>query len=160
MPENLIKIQTEDFDLTQLNTWLQQSDSSYGALVTFTGVVRDSIGADLEQLFLEHYPGMTQKCLLNIVERARARWSLGRIAVVHRVGELTINENIVFVGVISAHRVEAFQATQFIMDYLKKEAPFWKKELTAKSKAWVEQKQSDLEAAGQWGSAEDLGNSE
>ena len=160
MSENLIKIQPEDFDLTQLNTWLQQSDNSYGALVTFTGVVRDSIGEDLEQLFLEHYPGMTEKCLLNIVERARARWSLGRIAVVHRGGELHKNENIVFVGVISAHRVEAFQATQFIMDYLKKEAPFWKKELTAKSRAWVEQKQSDLDAAGQWGNAEQLGKSE
>ncbi|MCJ8337495.1 MAG: molybdopterin synthase catalytic subunit MoaE [Pseudomonadales bacterium] len=150
MSENLIEIQTEDFDLTKLNAWLQQSENSYGALVTFTGVVRDSIAADLEQLFLEHYPGMTEKCLLNIVERARVRWNLGRIAVVHRVGELNINDNIVFVGVISAHRIEAFQASQFIMDYLKKEAPFWKKELTAKSKAWVEQKQSDLDAAGDW----------
>ena len=93
---------------------------------------------------------MTEKCLLNIVERARVRWNLGRIAVIHRVGELNINDNIVFVGVISAHRIEAFQASQFIMDYLKKEAPFWKKELTSKSKAWVEQKQSDLDAAEDW----------
>ncbi|MCJ8300013.1 MAG: molybdenum cofactor biosynthesis protein MoaE [Pseudomonadales bacterium] len=138
MSENLIKIQTEDFDLTKLNVWLQQSENSYGALVTFTGVVRDSIAADLEQLFLEHYPGMTEKCLLNIVERARVRWNLGRIAVVHRVGELNINDNIVFVGVISAHRIEAFQASQFIMDYLKKEAPFWGEGKYNNGVSWAE----------------------
>jgi molybdopterin synthase catalytic subunit len=155
MTNNYINIQKEDFDQQALTKWLQANEESYGALVTFTGVVRDSYSHDLSSLFLEHYPGMTQASLKNIIEQARERWSLGRVSIVHRVGKLSMNDNIVFVGVISAHRVEAFQASQFIMDFLKKEAPFWKKELNATSSgeekgSWVEQKESDLNAAKQW----------
>lgn len=150
MEHNYIKVQTEDFNHTQLIASLQDNAGSYGALVTFTGVVRDTYEQDLESLFLEHYPGMTEKSLLKIIEKARERWPLGPVAVVHRIGELKNSDNIVFVGVISAHRVAAFEASQFIMDYLKKDAPFWKKENTSKSSDWVEQKQSDLQAAAQW----------
>lgn len=150
MEHNYIKVQTEDFVHSELIAMLQEKALSYGALVTFTGVVRDTYQQDLESLFLEHYPGMTEKCLQSIIDRARERWPLGPVAVVHRVGELKNTDNIVFVGVISAHRVAAFEASQFIMDYLKKEAPFWKKENTSASSGWVEQKASDLEAAEQW----------
>lgn len=154
MKKDYINIQTEDFDHQQLMTWLQQTDGPYGALVTFTGVVRDSYSQDLQSLFLEHYPGMTESSLASIIQRARRRWDLGRVSVVHRIGELQINDNIVFVGVVSAHRACAFQASQFIMDYLKKDAPFWKKETSihqsSEQGTWVEQKASDLEAAQNW----------
>lgn len=150
MDHNYIRVQTEDFNHSELIGMLQDNAQSYGALVTFTGVVRDTFDNDLNSLFLEHYPGMTQKSLLAIIERARERWALGPVAVVHRIGELKNTDNIVFVGVISAHRVAAFEASQFIMDYLKKEAPFWKKENTQRASDWVEQKSTDIAAADQW----------
>lgn len=150
MAQNLVQIQTSDFSHEQLFDWLQSGDAKQGAIVSFTGLVRDSYDSDLQYLYLEHYPGMTEKCLINIVEQARKRWDLAKVAVIHRVGRLHINDNIVFVGVVSAHRVQAFQASQFIMDYLKKDAPFWKKETLNDSEAWVSQKQSDIEAAKQW----------
>lgn len=150
MSKNLIKVQGADFSHTELFAWLQGDGSKQGAVVSFTGMVRDNDQHNLQYLYLEHYPGMTEKCLVNIVDRARSRWRLERVAVVHRVGKLHINDNIVFVGVVSAHRVEAFLACQFIMDYLKKEAPFWKKEGLQDKEHWVLQKQSDLTAAEQW----------
>jgi molybdopterin synthase catalytic subunit len=150
--ENHIKIQTEDFNHTELVAWMQQDPGKRGAMVTFTGIVRDTIEEDLESLFLEHYAGMTEKCLTKIADKARDRWQLGRVSIVHRVGLLHNNDNIVFVGVVSAHRLAAFEASQFIMDYLKKEAPFWKKENTRGSNQWLEQKDSDLQAAAKWGS--------
>jgi len=150
MSNNLVKVQTEDFSHDQLFSWLQQGNASNGAIVTFTGLVRDSFEHDLQYMFLEHYPGMTEKCLLKIVQQARLRWTLDNIAVIHRVGRLHVDENIVFVGVVSAHRVAAFEASQFIMDYLKKDAPFWKKEALSGKDTWVEQKQSDIDAAKHW----------
>jgi len=150
MSQDLIKVQTQNFSHDELFKWLQQGEASNGAIVTFTGLVRDSFQNDLKFMFLEHYPGMTEKCLTNIVHQARARWPLDNVAVIHRVGRLHVDENIVFVGVVSAHRVAAFEASQFIMDYLKKEAPFWKKEAVESQESWVEQKQSDLEAAKKW----------
>jgi molybdopterin synthase catalytic subunit len=150
MSQNFVKIQTEDFNLDTAISWLQDNEDSYGALVTFTGVVREAYEGNLTALFLEHYPGMTEKTLDKIIEQARERWSLGRVMIIHRVGELYKNDNIVFIGVISAHRVNAFNASQFIMDYLKKEAPFWKKEKMVGSESWVAQKKSDLKAADNW----------
>jgi len=150
MSQNYIKIQTEDFNLNTAMSWLQDNEESYGALVTFTGVVREAYEGDLTSLFLEHYPGMTEKTLEEIIDKARKRWELGRVMIIHRVGELLKNDNIVFIGVVSAHRVNAFNASQFIMDYLKKDAPFWKKEKMVASESWVAQKESDLKAADGW----------
>ena len=148
--ESLIKIQTEDFSIGELYDWLKSKDASSGAVVTFTGIVREHVETQMQHMFLEHYPGMTERALEKIVEQARERWQLGNIVVIHRVGRLSLNDNIVFVGVASGHRVNAFEAAQFIMDYLKKDAPFWKKEINAESEAWVEQKSSDLDAANKW----------
>jgi len=149
---DFISIQTEDFDIASLHEQLRAEDASCGAIVTFTGIVRELEGAErLRGIFLEHYPGMTQKALARIVAQARERWPLGQVSVIHRVGELMGNDNIVYVGVSSRHRVAAFEAAQFIMDYLKRDAPFWKKELLGSDDArWVEQKGSDLDAASKW----------
>ena len=145
-------VQNEDFDIGVLAERLRAEDASSGAMVTFTGVVREleKTEQSLQALFLEHYPGMTEKALHNIADQARQRWALGRIVIAHRVGRLALNDNIVFIGVASAHRAVAFEAAQFIMDYLKKEAPFWKKEISEQGEHWVEQKQSDLDAASDW----------
>ncbi|WP_036551449.1 molybdopterin synthase catalytic subunit MoaE [Neptunomonas japonica] len=148
--KNLIEVQTEDFSIGELYDWLKSDDASSGAVVTFTGIVREHVETQMQEMFLEHYPGMTERALEQIVEQARQRWQLGNVVVIHRVGRLSLNDNIVFVGVASGHRVNAFAAAQFIMDYLKKDAPFWKKEINAESEAWVEQKTSDLDAANQW----------
>lgn len=144
-----ISVQIEDFDMTRLHQWLVPADASVGAIVTFTGLVRDQTTGDFEGLFLEHYPGMTEQALLSIAEQACDRWAVNRLAIVHRVGRLLLADNIVYVGVSSPHRAEAFEAAQFVMDYLKRDAPFWKKELGADAK-WVEQKQSDLDQAAGW----------
>ncbi|MFC6673159.1 molybdopterin synthase catalytic subunit MoaE [Marinobacterium aestuariivivens] len=146
-----ISIQTEDFDIARLHGELRAEDASCGAIVTFTGIVRELADSDrLRGIFLEHYPVMTEKALTRIVDQARERWALGDVILIHRVGELLANDNIVFVGVASRHRASAFEAAQFIMDYLKRDAPFWKKELLADDERWVEQKASDLDAAKRW----------
>ncbi len=151
MSRTVIQVQTEDFDIGALSEQVRADDATSGAIVTFTGIVREMEQGDhLEALFLEHYPGMTEKALEKIADQARERWSLGNIIIVHRVGELRLNENIVFVGVGSAHRDNAFQAARFIMDYLKRDAPFWKKEITNVGEQWVEQKKTDLDAAEDW----------
>ena len=150
MDVNDIRIQSEDFSFVELFNALKSEDASCGAIVTFTGIVREHVATGVEKLYLEHYPGMTEKALEHIVEKARARWALGAITIIHRVGELSLNENIVFVGVSSAHRASAFEAAQYLMDYLKKDAPFWKKEMGQKGDVWVEQKESDLAAANRW----------
>ncbi len=140
------------FDIGNLSEQVRADDATSGAIVTFTGIVRELENTDdsLTALYLEHYPGMTEQALHKIADKARERWALGNIVIYHRVGMLSLNENIVFVGVGSAHRVNAFEAAQFIMDYLKKDAPFWKKEISDQGEAWVEQKQSDLDAADEW----------
>ncbi len=152
MATTQVFVQTDNFDIGDLSERVRADDGTSGAIVTFTGIVRELELSDdkLDALFLEHYPGMTEKALEGIANKARDRWSLGNIVISHRVGRLNLNENIVFVGVGSAHRVNAFEAAQFIMDYLKKEAPFWKKEISSAGETWVEQKQSDLDAADTW----------
>ncbi len=146
-----ISIQKEDFSIAELSEQVRANDASNGAIVTFTGIVRELEGdVSLEAMYLEHYPGMTEKALTKIASQARERWSLGNIVIVHRIGRLTLNENIVFVGVGSAHRGEGFEAAAFIMDFLKRDAPFWKKEITTEGEHWVEAKQTDLDAADNW----------
>ncbi|MBU2964394.1 molybdopterin synthase catalytic subunit MoaE [Amphritea sp. 2_MG-2023] len=151
MLKDIVSVQTEDFSVAKLSQQLQADNACNGAIVTFTGVVRQlASGPGLEALYLEHYPGMTEKALSRIIEQARQRWTLGNVVVIHRVGRLALNDNIVFVGVASAHRQAAFQGAEFIMDYLKRDAPFWKKEITTAGEHWVEAKQSDLDAAENW----------
>jgi len=152
MAATQVSVQTDNFDIGALSESVRADDATSGAIVTFTGIVRELEVADtrLNALFLEHYPGMTEKALEKIATQARERWELGNIVICHRVGRLNLNENIVFVGVGSAHRVNAFEAAQFIMDYLKKDAPFWKKEISSDGEQWVEQKASDLKAADAW----------
>jgi len=121
------------------------------AVVGFVGYVRDfNDGREVAGMFLEHYPGMTEKALAKIVVEAEQRWPLLKVEVLHRIGALEPGEPIVFVGVASAHRQAAFDACNFIMDYLKTRAPFWKKENTQEGARWVEGKQSDQDAAGRW----------
>ncbi len=146
-----IAVQAEDFDLNQLYTGLRCASGANGAIVTFTGLVRElSNTTHLQALYLEHYPGMTEKALQSIVDQARERWPLGQVTLIHRVGRLALNEQIVFVGASSPHRADAFAAVEFMMDYLKQDAPFWKKEITSSGEHWVEQKTSDLAAAKRW----------
>jgi len=151
MSATYVNVQTEDFNIGELSELVRADDATSGAIVTFTGIVREmEQGDQLKALYLEHYPGMTEKALESIVDQARERWDLGNVVVVHRVGTLDLNANIVFVGVGSAHRDNAFQAARFIMDYLKRDAPFWKKEITNVGETWVEQKKTDLDAAEDW----------
>ena len=140
-----------DFDPTAEYARLRENDPRTGAIATFTGLVRDS--GDLEGvtgLYLEHYPGMTEEVIEDLIRQARQRWNLHRVRVIHRVGRLALNDQIMFVGVSSAHRKDAFAACQFLMDILKTSAPFWKKELTADGDHWVDQKESDREAEDRW----------
>lgn len=146
-----IRICTEAFDPgAELNA-LHAANLGIGAVTGFVGYVRDfNEGRDVHGLFLEHYPGMTEKALASIVVEAEQRWPLLRVEVVHRVGHLPPGEPIVFVGTASAHRQAALDACTFIMDYLKTRAPFWKKEDTPEGARWVEGRGSDQTAAGRW----------
>lgn len=152
----MISVQNDDFDAGIELTNLRLQSTDPGAIVSFTGLVREfyySADADkqkIKQLFLEHYPGMTEKALKEIVDEATRRWDIQAIRVIHRVGELTPGDQIVFVAVISAHRHEAFSAAEFIMDYLKTRAPFWKRETTEKATRWVAHRHSDEIAAERW----------
>ncbi|OTQ35964.1 molybdopterin synthase catalytic subunit MoaE [Gilliamella apis] len=145
---NIIEVNQSYIDINSLITWLYELPQD-GAVVTFIGKVR-SLENQVISLTLEHYPQMTEKVLRNIIHQARDRWSINRVALVHRVGKINVNESIVFVGVSSAHRSDAFAATEFIMDVLKNEAPFWKKEQTGNGENWVEAKQSDVNALKKW----------
>jgi molybdopterin synthase catalytic subunit len=146
-----ICVQHQDFDFAHEYQKLRENNSTDGALVTFVGLVRDmNLQQSVSGLFLEHYPAMTEKVLNNIVEKARAKWQIGNVSVIHRVGQLKISEQIVFVGVTSQHRKSAYQANEFIMDYLKTRAPFWKKETTTKGDKWIEAKTSDIEKSQSW----------
>lgn len=147
----MVIVQVSDFDVGVEYQALRQAGSQTGAIATFTGLVRDFGDlAGVTGLFLEHYPGMTEQVIENLIEQARERWDIQSVKVIHRIGALMLNEQIVFVGVCSAHRSDAFSACQFIMDALKTTVPFWKKELTADGEHWVEQKASDRERTGQW----------
>ncbi len=146
-----ISIQPEDFSLSHEVSLLEQDNTTDGAVVTFTGRVRNkNEGLQVSALTLEHYPGMTEKSLAKILQTARQRWQIGRIRVIHRIGKLNIGEQIVFVGVSSMHRQDAFAAAEFIMDYLKVQAPFWKKEVTEQGEKWLDAKQSDQRKAQHW----------
>jgi molybdopterin synthase catalytic subunit len=146
-----VRVQTEDFDVAREVALLRGSDARVGAVATFIGIVRDENQATtVRTLTLEHYPGMTEKALADIVDQARRRWSIYDAVVIHRVGELAPTDQIVLVAVSSAHRGDAFAACEFIIDYLKTQAPFWKKELTPDGERWVEARASDDEAAARW----------
>jgi molybdopterin synthase catalytic subunit len=148
--ETQIRVGPAPFDMAEAYRWLAACDED-GAVVTFTGKVRNhNLGNDVAALTLEHYPGMTEKALQEIVDAARERWPLQRVTVIHRVGELFPGDEIVLVGVTSAHRGSAFSAAEFIMDYLKTRAPFWKREATEQGDRWVDARDSDHEAAQRW----------
>ena len=146
-----VRIQEEDFDVSSELATLRAGDTRVGAVATFTGLVRDlNDAAQVSTLTLEHYPGMTEKALAQIVGDAKQRWDIYDALVIHRVGPLKPGDQIVFVAVTSAHRGESFAACQFIMDYLKTRAPFWKKEQTPEGERWVEARASDEDAAARW----------
>lgn len=147
----MISVQREDFDPAAEYSALRDSGAGTGAIATFTGLVRDS--GDLQGvtgLFLEHYPGMTEQVIQGLIDQASERWDVRKARVIHRVGRLALADQIVFVGVCSAHRGDAFAACEFIMDALKTTAQFWKKEITGDSEHWVEQKESDLDRSRGW----------
>ena len=146
-----IRVQYKSFDIGQLTADLHARNPRVGAVVTFIGYVRDlNIGQPVTELFLEHYPGMTEKSLEQIADEARERWPLLGVEIVHRVGALSVCEPIVFVGVTSKHRHMAFEACAFIMDVLKTRAPFWKRETTPEGAHWVQARDCDQNAALRW----------
>jgi molybdopterin synthase catalytic subunit len=147
----MISIQEHDFDVGEEYKALVADDTAAGAVVTFVGRVRDlNLERNVLGLHLEHYPGMTEKSLQEIVGEAQFRWKILRYKIIHRIGDLRLGDNIVFVGVTSAHREDAFQAADFLMDYLKTRAPFWKKELTDQGNVWIESQEKDANAAKRW----------
>lgn len=146
-----IRVQAGDFDVGAELAALRAGDARVGAVACFVGTVRDvNDGAGVAELTLEHYPGMTERALEDICAQARSRWDVYDTLVVHRIGPLRPLDQIVLVAVTSAHRGEAFAACEFIMDYLKTQAPFWKKESTPQGERWVEARASDDEAAQRW----------
>jgi molybdopterin synthase catalytic subunit len=146
-----VRVQREDFSLQAESDALRALSSNTGAVVTFSGLVRDlHEGVKVRALTLEHYPGMTEKSLQAIAQEAATRWPLQGLIIIHRIGELQATEQIVFVGVSSAHRQAAFSACEFVMDYLKTRAPFWKKCHAADGEYWVDAKDSDDSAAARW----------
>jgi molybdopterin synthase catalytic subunit len=147
---NKIIIQHKDFDLTTEIQLIKQNDSNIGAVVSFVGTVRDLIDEPMIKMTLEHYPKMTEKALEKISEQAQSRWNVGNITIIHRVGDLSVNEQIVLVMTSSKHRKDAFASCEFIMDYLKTQAPFWKKEHTKNDSKWVEANQNDLKQSNRW----------
>ncbi len=152
MASTRVRIQTEDFDLSAEVAGLRESDARVGAVASFVGTVRDSNdGQGVSLMELEHYPGMTETAIEAMIDEAFRRFDIYAARVVHRVGPLRPRDQIVFVGVTSAHRGQAFQACEFLMDYLKTQAPFWKKEQTAAGARWVDARASDDEALRRWG---------
>jgi len=146
-----VRVQAADFDVGAEITKLRGSDARVGAVASFIGTVRDvNAGDAVRTLFLEHYPGMTERELEKICDEARERWDILDALVVHRVGELAPTDQIVLVAVTSGHRGEAFAACEFIMDYLKTRAPFWKREDTPAGTRWVDARASDDDAAARW----------
>ena len=151
MANIFIRVQEADFDLTTEIKNLRNADPQVGAVVSFLGTVRDmNEGSEVKAMTLEQYPGMTEKALQNIMDQARVRWDIRNSLVIHRVGALLPEDQIVLVAVTSAHRGEAFSACEFIMDYLKNAAPFWKKEETAEGGRWVDARVADGAAMARW----------
>ena len=146
-----VRVQVEEFDIAFELATLRAGDPRVGAVAAFIGTVRDvNDGAQVAAMTLEHYPGMTEKALARIVEEAKGRWDLYDALVIHRIGTLAPMDPIVLVGVTSAHRGDAFAACEFIVDYLKTRAPFWKKEATDAGARWVEARDTDDAAAARW----------
>lgn len=150
-----VRVQTEDFDLSTEIAQLRAGFPKVGAVVSFVGTVRDlNDGEQVAEMELEHYPGMTEQALQDIIGQAKARWELFDALVIHRVGPLKPLDQIVLVAVTSAHRGEAFAACEFIIDYLKTRAPFWKKEQTPQGARWVDARTSDDDAMQKWARAD------
>jgi len=146
-----VRVQTQDFDAGAEMAALRKDNPRIGAVASFIGVCRDANDGDtITKMTLEHYPGMTERALENIVAEAKNRWEVMEVLVIHRVGELKPTDQIVLVVVTGSHRGAAFAACEFIMDYLKTRAPFWKKEATPQGARWVEARSSDDEAAQRW----------
>ena len=150
-----IIIQHSDFSVAAEHKALMKDAPKMGAVVTFTGLVREFDDGRGRGLFLEHYPAMTEKVLKDISAQAATRWPIINSRIIHRIGELTLGEQIVFVGVNSAHRDAAFDACRFIMDFLKTDAPFWKKALTTHNDYWIDAKDSDQQAKNTWDNHKD-----
>ena len=146
-----IRVQKDDFDLGAEVNALRAGNARIGAIASFVGLVRDiNEGAGVSTLTLEHYPAMTQNALVDIVDQACVRWDVINATVIHRVGEMMPTDQIVLVIVASGHRGDAFQACEFIMDFLKTQAPFWKKERTQEGERWVAARKSDAAASSRW----------
>ena len=145
-----IVVQTEDFDLTSEVELIKSTNSSIGAVVSFIGTVRDLTSESLISLTLEHYPGMTEKSLRSIADKARKKWEIESVTIIHRVGTLGIGDQIVLVITSSKHRQAAFDSCNYIMDFLKTDAPFWKKEVSDKEEKWVGKRESDEEQKKLW----------
>ena len=151
MTNSSIRVQESDFDLSAEIAALRKGDPRVGAVVSFLGTVRDmNDGSQVKGMTLEHYPGMTEKASQEILDQAKARWDIYQTLVIHRVGPLLPEDQIVLVAVTSAHRGEAFAACEFIMDYLKTAAPFWKKEDTPEGARWVDARVTDEAAMARW----------
>ncbi len=147
-----VSIQTQDFDLSHEVAALRAGDGGVGAVASFIGTVRErSEGAAVSAMELEHYPGMTERAIESMIDEALRRFDIRAARVVHRVGVLQVGEQIVLVAVSSAHRGQAFQACEFLMDYLKTQAPFWKKETTPEGARWVDARVADDAALARWG---------
>ncbi|HEV8034084.1 molybdenum cofactor biosynthesis protein MoaE [Yoonia sp.] len=144
-----VRVQAEAFDAGEELNAFAQGSTDIGAVVSFTGVVRDTQG-DLQEMLIEHYPGMTTRAIATIADEAVARWALADVLVIHRYGPLKPGEPIMMVATASAHRAAAFEAADFLMDYLKSRAPFWKKEVTAQGASWVDAKDADEDALKRW----------
>ncbi|MDT8428781.1 MAG: molybdenum cofactor biosynthesis protein MoaE [Pseudomonadales bacterium] len=161
----MISVQAQDFDVAAEYAALRSEAGSPGAIVTFTGLVREIYAPEKSEptresaqekvtaLFLEHYPGMTEAALEAILLEAGRRWLIQAGRIIHRIGELLPTEQIVFVGIASAHRGDAFAAAEYIMDYLKTQAPFWKKQYSSSDSVWIESRDSDHDAAARWQNA-------
>lgn len=152
MSQARVSIQTQDFDLSAEVAALRAGDAGVGAVCSFVGTVRDrSDGSSVSSMELEHYPGMTEKAIEAMIDEARRRFDILGVRVIHRVGLLQPQDQIVLVAVTSAHRGESFQACEFLMDYLKTQAPFWKKEQTPDGARWVDARVADDAALARWG---------
>jgi molybdopterin synthase catalytic subunit len=147
-----VSIQTQDFDVSQELAALRTDDARVGAVCSFLGTVRErNDGSSVASMELEHYPGMTEKSISAMMDEANKRFDIFAARVIHRVGLLHPEDQIVFVAVTSAHRGESFKACEFLMDYLKTQAPFWKKEVTPEGARWVDARVSDDQALARWG---------
>jgi molybdopterin synthase catalytic subunit len=147
-----VSIQTQDFDVSQELAALRAGDARVGAVCSFLGTVRErNDGSSVASMALEHYPGMTEKSISAMMDEAKKRFDIFAARVIHRVGLLQPEDQIVFVAVTSAHRGESFKACEFLMDYLKTQAPFWKKEVTPEGARWVDARVSDDQALARWG---------